>query len=63
MASLWSWVLAHLSVIAPAVVAVIDLLIAINPAWAANGILHFVLLQAQKLGSSTPPTPPASPAA
>ncbi len=41
-----------------AVVAVLDLVFALNPTWAANGILHFILLQAQKL-VGTPPPPAA----
>lgn len=49
MSALLNWVAAHQGAVAGAIVAVIDLAMALVPSWASNGILHFFLVQAQKL--------------
>ena len=38
-------------VVAPLLVAVLDLVFALNPSWASNGLLHWVFLQ---LGGKPP---------
>jgi hypothetical protein len=49
MTPVLSWVVGHSAIVAGFIIATIDLVIALNPNWKSNGILHFVLIQAQKL--------------
>lgn len=49
MAAVIAWLSAHSAVLAGAVVAVLDLVFALSPSLAANGILHWIYLQLQAL--------------
>jgi hypothetical protein len=56
MQALIQWVLNHEAALGVAGVAVLDLIFALVPSWQSNGILHFVLVQLQKLaGHQEPP--------
>lgn len=55
MAQVWEWLLAHQAVLGGFVASLLDLVFALVPSWAANGWLHWIYLQAKKLGSSAPP--------
>lgn len=43
------------------IVAILDLLFAINPGWQSNSILHFLFLTGKKMVAKTPPNAPAAP--
>lgn len=47
------FILAHEALFAGLGVGVIDLLIAINPSWQANGLIHWVLLQLSALAPAS----------
>lgn len=47
--AVYQWVLAHEAVVSGAAVAVLDLLFALSPSFASNGVLHWVYLQLGKL--------------
>lgn len=49
MSSVLAWVVAHEVVLASAVVAVLDLVFALNPNSSSNGILHWIYVQLQSL--------------
>lgn len=52
--SIWSWVVAHQGIVAGATVGLLDLLMAVCPGLAGNGILHEILVISQK--KQTPPS-------
>ena len=53
-----AWLQANwVTVVAPLVVAVLDLVFALSPSLAANGLLHALFLW---VGGKTPPSTPAS---
>lgn len=55
------FVSSHLGLLSTLVVAVMDLLFAVNSKAASNGILHWVYLQLKSLGTKQPPQiPPAA---
>lgn len=58
MSALISFIVAHEGVLAGLGVAVLDLVFALNPNVAGNGVLHQVYLWLKKLGGSS--TPPAA---
>lgn len=49
------WVIAHQAVVAGAVVGILDLIFALVPSWASQGLLHWVYLQVAKLAGKAPP--------
>lgn len=49
MAALVTWIMAHSALVAGAVVGLLDLLFALIPSWEANGVLHWLYLQAKGL--------------
>lgn len=59
MSGLVSWVVAHQGLVSGVVVAILDLLFALSPSLAANGILHQVYLWIS--GLSSPPAAPSAP--
>lgn len=62
MAAIISWISAHQACVAGAVVGILDLVMALIPGLAANGILHQLLLWAQAIAAkgSSSGTPPAA---
>lgn len=54
MSDFVNWFSAHQALIGGSMVAVLDLIFALKSSWASNGILHFILVQAQKLAGKTP---------
>jgi hypothetical protein len=61
MTALVAWLLAHEAVLAGLVVALVDFGISLNPAWASNSVVEWLLSEALTLlGGSKPPTPPAA---
>jgi hypothetical protein len=61
MTNLISWIMGHQALVAGAVVGILDLVFALVPSWASNGILHFILMQLQAIGKSNPPSAPSAP--
>lgn len=49
MAAVLAWIVSHEVVLAAAVVAVLDLVFALNPNSASNGVLHWIYVQLQAL--------------
>lgn len=49
LSSIIAWFGAHSAVLGAAIVGLLDLVFALSPSLASNGILHFLMLQAQKL--------------
>ncbi len=43
------WVMSHQAVVAGLIVGLLDLVFALKPNWAANGIVHWIYLQAKKM--------------
>lgn len=55
MQALIDWIVAHQAVVSGAVVGILDLVFALVPSWASQGLLHFVYLQLAKLAGKAPP--------
>lgn len=50
-----TWILAHQTLLAVAVVGVLDFAFAIKPDWESSGVVHWLYLQAKALTGSKPP--------
>lgn len=55
MQAIISWVVAHQAIVSGAVVGVLDLVFALSPALAGNGILHQIYLWIASLAGKAPP--------
>lgn len=52
---IWTWIVSHQLIVGGAVSAILDLVFALAPTWESNGVLHWVYLQAKKLGGGSTP--------